>query len=84
MYAAKFELLQAGLLVEAEEISDLINVKPRKKDDEEEGISVEDELDVDMGSVDSIINRIDRFLKNALSGATKTSSKKVIFCLHII
>jgi hypothetical protein len=87
MYAAKFELLQAGLLVEAEEISDIINVKPRKKGDDEEGINVDEELDVDAGSVDSIISRIDNYLKKVLSGVGRIS-KKVCFqsliCILII
>ncbi len=80
MYAAKFELLHAGLLVEAEEISDFIQIKPKKKtDDDDNGINVDDEEEEENGTVESIISRIDGFLKNALAGVGKFKKKVWIF-----
>ena len=65
LYAAKFQLIRAGLLMEASAIDSIIDVKPRKKDSDEEN---EEETNVvDINEKDSIMAKIDAYVQEALS-----------------
>ena len=74
LFYAKLLLIHAGLIVEASSMDSLVDVKPRKKEsDEEEEIT--DEADIDLGPREQILKRIDdlleNFIKNAPSKAVK-------------
>ena len=81
LYAAKFELVRAGLLVEAEEISDLVSVKPRKKEVDESGDFdidlIGDEAEVEgVDGVDGVVKKIETYLKKALDRAAAAGGGK--------
>ncbi|KAJ3302464.1 hypothetical protein HDV03_004952 [Kappamyces sp. JEL0829] len=75
LYAAKFKLLRSGLLMEANAIDELIDVKPRKKPDDDDDHDDSDG-ETEVGGVDTILSKIEKFVESSLAKTPKSSSKK--------
>lgn len=81
LFAAKFELIHAGLLVDAASIDDIIDVKPRKKDDNEE---VDDDEITEIDQKRAIISIIDAFVVKSMSQVDNITTKVILILKYRI
>ena len=81
LFAAKFELIHAGLLVDAASIDDIIGVKPRKRDDNEE---VDEEEITEMDQKNAIIAKIDEFVTESLEKTDNVTKVGFNFYFRIL